>query len=54
VEPALIKKEFYMANKRARDSGSGRFITVEEAKRRPRETTVETVKKPSCPKKKES
>ncbi|HEX8542122.1 MAG TPA: hypothetical protein VF671_10485 [Pseudomonas sp.] len=43
-----------MANKRARDSGSGRFIPVEEAKRRPRETTVETIKKPACPKKKES
>ncbi|WP_201018101.1 competence protein CinA [Pseudomonas cichorii] len=49
----LIKKDFYMANKRARDSGSGRFIPVEEARRRPKETTVETIRKP-CPKKKES
>ncbi|MBP2085187.1 MULTISPECIES: hypothetical protein [Pseudomonas] len=38
------------ANKRGRDSGSGRFITIEEAKRRPKTTTVETVKPP--PKKK--
>ncbi|WP_122318747.1 competence protein CinA [Pseudomonas cichorii] len=52
-EQHLIKKDFYMANKRARDSGSGRFIPVEEARRRPKETTVETIRKP-CPKKKES
>ncbi len=51
--PAFIKKDFYMANKRARDSESGRFIPIEEAKRRPKETTVETIRKPSCPKKKE-
>lgn len=38
------------SNKRGRDSGSGRFITVEEAKRRPKTTTVETIKPP--PKKK--
>lgn len=38
------------ANQRGRDSGSGRFITVEEAKRRPKTTTVETIKPP--PKKK--
>jgi hypothetical protein len=35
-----------MKNKRARDSATGLFIPLEEAKRRPRETTVETVKKP--------
>jgi hypothetical protein len=29
-----------------RDSGNGRFIPVEEAKERPRETTVERVPKP--------
>jgi hypothetical protein len=29
-----------------RDSESGRFITVEEAERRPKETTVERVPKP--------
>ncbi|MDU8498344.1 competence protein CinA [Pseudomonas syringae] len=41
-----IKKDFYMKNKRARDSVNGRFIPLEEARKRPRETTVETVKKP--------
>lgn len=41
-----------MAGKRARDSESGRFIPLEEARRRPKETTVETIKKPHCPKKK--
>ncbi|MGN2413933.1 hypothetical protein [Pseudomonas syringae] len=35
-----------MKNKRARDSVNGRFIPLEEARKRPRETTVETVKKP--------
>ncbi|MGO2286159.1 MULTISPECIES: hypothetical protein [Pseudomonas] len=35
-----------MKNKRARDSATGLFIPLEEAKRRPRETTVETIKKP--------
>lgn len=35
-----------MANKRARDAGNGRFIPLEEAKRRPAETIVETVKQP--------
>lgn len=39
-----------MATKRGRDSESGRFIPIEEARRRPKETTVETVKKPRCPK----
>jgi hypothetical protein len=42
-----------MSNKRGRDSVNGRFIRVEEAKKRPRETTIETVKKPvkkcGCP-----
>lgn len=40
-----------MSNKRGRDSSTGRFIPVEEAKRRPKTTTVETIPKPS-PKKK--
>ncbi|WP_257112264.1 hypothetical protein [Pseudomonas ficuserectae] len=35
-----------MANKRGRDSGSGQFIPVEEAKRRPKTTTVETIPPP--------
>ncbi|KPZ09120.1 Competence/damage inducible protein CinA [Pseudomonas syringae pv. viburni] len=35
-----------MKNKRARDSVNGRFIPLDEARKRPRETTVETVKKP--------
>lgn len=41
-----------MQRKRGRDSTNGRFIPLEEAKRRPRETIVETVKKP-CPEKPE-
>lgn len=35
-----------MSKKRGRDSVNGRFIPLEETKRRPRETTVEIVKKP--------
>ena len=35
-----------MANKRGRDSGDGRFIPIEEAKRRPKTTTVETIPLP--------
>ena len=31
---------------RGRDSGTGRFIPVDEAKRRPKTTTVERVPKP--------
>lgn len=31
-----------------RDAKTGEFITVEEAKRRPNTTTVETVPKPSA------
>ena len=30
-----------------RDAGTGRFISVEEAKRRPTKTVVETIKTPS-------
>lgn len=41
-----------MANKRARDAGNGRFITLEEARRRPAQTIVETIKKPETRKKK--
>jgi hypothetical protein len=40
------QKGRYMKHKRGRDSVNGRFIPVEEARRRPKETTVETVKKP--------
>lgn len=40
-------------NKRGRDSVTGRFITIEEAKSRPRETTVVTIRKP-CPKTRET
>lgn len=36
-----------MANQRGRDSGSGQFIPISEANRRPRTTTVETITKPS-------
>jgi hypothetical protein len=46
------KKGFCMRRKRGRDSTNGRFITLEEARQRPRETIVETVKKP-CPDKKQ-
>lgn len=38
-----------MVNKRGRDSGNGQFIPIEEAKRRPKTTTVETIPKPSKP-----
>lgn len=44
------QKGIYMKRKRGRDSVSGRFIPVEEAKRRPNETVIETVRKP-CPQK---
>lgn len=36
-----------MVNKRGRDSGSGQFIPIDEAKRRPKTTTVETIPKPT-------
>jgi hypothetical protein len=39
-----------MKRKRGRDSVNGRFIPLEEAKRRPNETVIETVRKP-CPQK---
>lgn len=38
-----------MKNKRARDSETGLFIPLKEAKRRPKETTVETIKKTPKP-----
>jgi hypothetical protein len=41
-----------MRRKRGRDSTNGRFITLEEARRRPRETIIETVRK-RCPEKQE-
>jgi hypothetical protein len=44
-------KGFHMADKRARDAVNGRFIPLEEAKRRPRETIVETIKSESRKKK---
>ena len=34
-------------NKRGRDSSTGKFIQIDEAKRRPKTTTVETIPKPS-------
>jgi len=47
-----------MANKRGRDAGTGEFITIEEAKRRPKTTVIETIptprtskSKPATPKK---
>lgn len=45
-----------MVNKRGRDAGSGKFIPISEAKRRPKTTTVETIpppkpKPPTKPKK---
>lgn len=30
-----------------RDAGSGKFIKVEDAKKDPKHTTIETIKKPS-------
>lgn len=30
-----------------RDAGNGQFVTVKEAKRRPKTTVVETIKKPT-------
>lgn len=36
-----------MVNKRGRDSGTGQFISIEEAKRRTNTTTVETIPKPA-------
>jgi hypothetical protein len=47
-----MNKDCSMQRKRGRDSTNGRFIPLEEARQRPRETIVETVKKP-CPKKPE-
>ena len=31
-------------SKRGRDAGTGKFISIEEAKRRPKTTIIETVK----------
>jgi len=31
-------------SKRGRDAGTGKFITIKEANRRPKTTTVETIK----------
>lgn len=55
VSPAwrLAIKERHMVNKRGRDSKTGAFIPIDEAKRRPNTTTVETIpppKKPTKPK----
>jgi hypothetical protein len=41
-----MNKDCSMQRKRGRDSTNGRFIPLEEARQRPRETIVETVKKP--------
>jgi hypothetical protein len=40
-----------MAHKIGRDAGTGRYITVEEARRRPNTTVIETVKPAQKPKK---
>ena len=37
-----------MRRKRGRDATNGRFVTLDEARQRPRETIVETVR-PPCP-----
>ena len=44
-----LSLERKMKNKRARDSETGLFIPLDEAKRRPKETTVETIKKTPKP-----
>ncbi|SHH59990.1 hypothetical protein SAMN05444148_2418 [Winogradskyella jejuensis] len=31
-------------SKRGRDAGTGRFVTIKEAKRRPKTTVIETIK----------
>ncbi len=41
--------EVLMVNKRGRDSGSGQFIPIDEAKRRPKETEVEVIPPPKKP-----
>lgn len=41
-----FKKDFDMRRKRARDATNGRFITLAEAGSRPRETIIETIRKP--------
>jgi hypothetical protein len=46
----LFLQETIMTHKIGRDAGTGRFITVDEAQRRPRTTVIETVKTPSKPK----
>lgn len=33
-------------NQRGRDSGTGKFIPIEEARRRPKTTEIETIKPP--------
>jgi hypothetical protein len=43
-----FERDFDMRRKRGRDATNGRFITVAEARKRPRETIIETVRKP-CP-----
>lgn len=45
----MFNKNFKINNmarksKRGRDAGTGKFISIEEAKRRPKTTTIETVK----------
>ncbi|WP_219061328.1 hypothetical protein [Pseudomonas sp. UMAB-08] len=41
------EQDVLMSNKRGRDAVNGRFIPIDEAKKRPRETIIETVKKPA-------
>ncbi|RYF51365.1 MAG: hypothetical protein EOO38_03400 [Cytophagaceae bacterium] len=45
-QPARERKVIIMARKIGRDSGSGHFIPVKEAQRRPKTTTVETLPPP--------
>jgi len=39
----------FMTNKRGRDSETGKFVPIEEAKRRPKTTEIETIPPPKKP-----
>ena len=47
-----MKKQSDTGDKIGRDAGSGKFITVKEAERRPKTTVVETRTPPGSPKRK--
>jgi len=51
---ASMENTMAKSMKIGRDAGSGKFITVKDAQRRPTTTVVETIKRPSpsAPKKK--